>query len=125
MKQLMQQRSGGIALTGAAIGFFDLSGDFVFADDKRIEAAGHAEQMPLGVSLLFQIKFVEHAAGHVPFEVLHLRDEQAGGGAGVRRDRVKFRAVAGRKNGKFLDFRGAAQQKQRFHHLVAIQRKLL
>jgi hypothetical protein len=89
---------------GDAIGFADLSEDFGFAEEERVEPSGDAEEVADGGAV---VMMVEDAVERVGANGMEFAQEggEAGSGfvGGFWRDAVDFAAVAGGKDQGFFE----------------------
>jgi hypothetical protein len=89
---------------GEAVSFADLTEDFGFAEEKRIESSGNAEEMANGGAI---VVLVEHAVEDVGANrVKFAKEGRKFRGAfvgGFRRDAIEFAAIAGGEHQGFLE----------------------
>jgi hypothetical protein len=92
-----------------AIGFANLAEDFGFAEEKRVESGGNAEEVANGGAVVVMVKGAVEGVGANGVELAKERRE-AGSGfvGGFGRDAVDFAAIAGGKDqGLFEEASGA------------------
>ena len=105
----------GADLARDGVGLFHLAEDLGFAEDHRVEARGHSEQVTHDVLLSVSVE-VAFVGSEVA--VVALREELTNDRLGlhvVRRIRNDLHPVAGRKNQAFEDALAAGQVSQGFH----------
>jgi hypothetical protein len=104
LKKAIEHGTGGAVFMGNAIGFPHLAEDFRFAEKKRIEASGYAEEMTDGGAV---IVLVEQAVQYVgPDGVKFAEEGGKAGGAFVGSfgwDAVEFAAIAGGEDQGFFE----------------------
>ena len=116
VKQPVEHGADRLRAGGEGVGFFHLAEDLRLADDQRIEAGGHAEQMTGGV----EIDQVVNMRGELAaIDAVKLADE--GAEIGARRPdvfarRIDFGAIAGGEHDRLVGRAPGGQRPQRRLH---------
>ena len=104
MEEAIENWASGAVFVGHAIGFADLAEDFGFAEEKRVESGGDAEEMANGGAIVVMIEDAVESVGANGVEFAEERGEAGGGFVGrFGRDTVDFAAIAGGKDQRFFE----------------------
>jgi hypothetical protein len=104
LEEAIEDGAGGAVFVGDAVGFSDLAEDFGFAEEKRIEPGGNAEEMANSGAVVMVIEDAVEGVGANGMEFAE-EGREAGGALvrGFRRDAVDFAAIAGGEDQGFFE----------------------
>jgi len=91
-------------LVRQAVGFADLSEDFGFAEEERVESSGDAEEVAYGGAIVMMIEGTVESVWANGMEFAEERGKTGSAFvAGFGRDAVDFAAIAGGKDQRFFE----------------------